>query len=265
MRRFTLLVAAICLLLVPHADADQLIASVQQKLKDQGFYYGAITGQKDADTTAAIRRFQIRNGLQINGELNAETQKSLGVRGNVAPAPTATPSRAATPPPRVATPPPRVPSPAPPPDTSDLRDEEDDDSPQIAPNGRPRDPAVGGYAPGPRGLAPETTGVFDGTPYEVAPPDVQRRVLIGAQTLLARRGYYRSMIDGVYGPGMAFAVRAFQSRFALEPSGRLDMQTLAALGLLPGQQAPGVTAPRRRVLRRSNGFAPNGEPIYIPR
>ncbi len=59
--------------------ADQAIQNVQQALKDQGFYYGEITGTKDADTTAAIRRYQIRNGLQITGDLNAETLKSLGV------------------------------------------------------------------------------------------------------------------------------------------------------------------------------------------
>src|SRR5713101_2756349 len=60
-------------------SADQAIQNVQQALKDQGFYYGEITGAKDADTTAAIRRYQIRNGLQITGDLNEETVKSLGV------------------------------------------------------------------------------------------------------------------------------------------------------------------------------------------
>src|SRR5215210_4524978 len=76
------------------AQADPLTASIQQTLKDQGFYYGEITGQKDADTTAAIRRYQIRNGLQITGELNAETQKSLGVQGKapVAPVPAVSPA-----------------------------------------------------------------------------------------------------------------------------------------------------------------------------
>ena len=45
------------------AWADPAVQSAQQKLKDGGFYYGEINGQKDADTTAAIRRYQIRNGL----------------------------------------------------------------------------------------------------------------------------------------------------------------------------------------------------------
>jgi hypothetical protein len=52
----------------------------------------------------------------------------------------------------------------------------------------------------------------------------------------------------------------------LEPNGRLDMQTLAALGLLPGQQSPGY---RRRDERFRQPpprvYTPEGEPIYEPR
>src|SRR2546426_5959225 len=66
-------------LLTISARADQMTQSVQQALKDQGFYYGEVTGDKDADTTAAIRRYQIRNGLQITGDVNDETLKSLSV------------------------------------------------------------------------------------------------------------------------------------------------------------------------------------------
>src|SRR6185436_7346890 len=76
---------------VASAVADQSIAEVQQSLKDQGYYYGQITGQKDADTSAAIRRYQIRNGLEITGELNEETLKSIrlnpGSTAQAAPAP----------------------------------------------------------------------------------------------------------------------------------------------------------------------------------
>src|SRR5881397_3446786 len=76
-----LLIAVVVLVaaLVAGARADQVVQNVQQALKDQGFYYGEVTGEKDADTTAAIRRYQIRNGLQITGDLNTETLKSLGV------------------------------------------------------------------------------------------------------------------------------------------------------------------------------------------
>src|SRR4051812_35418941 len=82
---------------VVRAQADSALASVQQKLKDQGFYYGEVTGQKDADTTAAIRRYQIRNGLKITGDLNPETQKSLGMKGNAAAAAPSPPRPSGTP------------------------------------------------------------------------------------------------------------------------------------------------------------------------
>src|SRR5881398_4255118 len=57
--------------------ADQTIRSLQHTLKDKGLYYGSVTGEKSAETTAAIRRYQIRNGLQVTGEINEETLRSV--------------------------------------------------------------------------------------------------------------------------------------------------------------------------------------------
>src|SRR4029453_482551 len=62
--------------------ADQLVESVQQALKDEGFYYGEVNGDMNANLTAAIRRYQIRNGLQVTGELNDETLQSLGLQSS---------------------------------------------------------------------------------------------------------------------------------------------------------------------------------------
>ena len=81
------------------AFADSSISEVQQSLKDQGYYYGQITGQKDADTSAAIRRYQIRNGLEITGDLNEETLKSI--RSNAGNTAQAAPGPANSVPPRV--------------------------------------------------------------------------------------------------------------------------------------------------------------------
>src|SRR5438046_8712968 len=67
---------------------DQMIESVQQALKDQGFYYGEMTGETNANLTAAIRRYQIRNGLAVNGELNSETLRSLGINSSASGQPT---------------------------------------------------------------------------------------------------------------------------------------------------------------------------------
>src|SRR2546428_426651 len=73
---------------------------------------------------------------------------------------------------------------------------------------------------------------FIGTPYETASPEVQRDVVISAQRVLARRGLYRGEIDGLTGPNFEFSLRAYQSRVGLPVTGRLDLETLAALQLL---------------------------------
>src|SRR5216117_1570660 len=78
--------------------ADQLVESVQQALKDAGFYYGEVSGEMNANLTAAIRRFQIRNGLQVTGELNDETLQSLGIKSSGCARPT---TKAASPTPAV--------------------------------------------------------------------------------------------------------------------------------------------------------------------
>lgn len=219
--------------------ADQTTSDVQQALKDQGFYYGDVTGKKNSDTTAAIRRYQIRNGLQITGEIDAETLRSLGVGTGAAR------SKAQPPPPGPA-------------DEEGNEGEAPPQSAEISPEQPPANypaPRGPGYyrpGPGPGGNQPPVVagGVFAGTPYEMAPPDLQRHVIVGAQTLLARYGYYRSGIDGDFGAGTAAAVRGFQARSGLVPDGRLNMPTLAALGLLPGQHGQSLRVPPRRILRR---------------
>src|SRR5205814_9278883 len=72
-----------------------------------------------------------------------------------------------------------------------------------------------------------------GMPYELAPAELHVRVRVVAevQHQLRSRGYYRGWIDGRYGGGTAFAVRTFQYRLGISPTGELDMRTLDALGL----------------------------------
>jgi peptidoglycan hydrolase-like protein with peptidoglycan-binding domain len=213
--------------------ADQAIENAQQALKDQGFYYGDITGEKNADTIAAIRRFQIRNGLQVSGELNDETLRALGVGRSSQAIAKAAPSAT--------------------PDTSDLRSDSRENAVPANPAPRqnyPEPPPDRQVYPGKPATVPlEGGGLFAGTPYETAPPDVQRSVVVSAQSTLARRGLYRGAIDGVFGPNLEFSLRAYQARVGLAPTGRLDLETLAALELLPGANAP-VYTPRRRVLRQ---------------
>ena len=223
MKRTTLVTGVCFFALIGHVRADDSIASAQQALKSQGFYYGEITGRKDADTTAAIRRYQIRNGLKITGELNAETQRSLRITGTAGP--------------RTA---PRPPSN----ESAELREDNEDRSQPSPPQHRsPRELSPPAYAPEPYRYWQEGAGVFEGTPYAMASPDVQQRVIADAQFVLARRGYYRGDVDGIYGTGTEFALRAFQSRSGLLPTGRFDVPTLRALGLVPGRRGPRSVRP----------------------
>lgn len=222
------------------ALADQSIVDVQRALKGQGFYYGEINGQKDADTTAAIRRYQIRNGLQITGDLNDETLKAImSASANSAPqSPAASGSN--RPPPASAGDD----------EASNLRADAAPPTrplnpPSIQP-GRPSDTDQFPERPNGERPVPPGNGLFSGTPYETAPIEMQRKVIADAQRILARRGLFRDEVNGAYGPSLEFSLRAYQSRVGLPASGRLDLETLAALQLLPGAHTP-IFTPRRRI------------------
>ena len=215
--------------------ADQLVQSVQQALKDQGFYYGEVTGETNANLTAAIRRYQIRNGLQVSGELNSETLQSLGINSSASARPATRPAS---------------PSPAAP-DTANAGP-----VPPVQPFGNapqdqqvyPSNPVTPGTSPGGEVLA--------GTPFEAAPSVVQFNVVRSAQIALARRGLYHEEINGVFGPAMEFSLRAYQARARLPITGRLDLETLAALRLLPQPREPFYDPSHRRMR------PPPGPPVH---
>jgi hypothetical protein len=51
------------------------------------------------------------------------------------------------------------------------------------------------------------------------------------QSQLARQGYYRGVVDGVYGPQTRAALTRYQSNHGLQVTGSLTPDTLQALGL----------------------------------
>jgi len=200
--------------------ADSTVQEAQQELKEQGYYFGQINGEKDADTIAAIRRFQIRSGLPITGELDEQTLRTLHSGTASSSAPTNTPQ----------------------PERREDDGTANEHSGEATPPPREAQGARAERAP-----SQATASIFSNTPYEMAPPELQQRVVVGAQTLLRRRGFYRGVSDGMFSPNLEFSIRAFQARLGIAPNGRLDMETLAALGLLPGQNGRTfMEMPRRR-------------------
>src|SRR5882724_898156 len=204
------------------ALADSTVQQAQEELKEQGYYFGQINGDKNADTIAAIRRFQIRSGLQVTGELDQETLRALHAASAS--------STAAT-------------TPVPQPHNSESSE---NGTERVAPALPPRELQPNREQPAP---AESAASIFRNTPYEMAPLELQQRVILGAQTLLRRRGFYKGESDGVFRPNLEFSLRAFQSRLGIPPNGRLDMDTLAALGLLPGQRGrTPMEIPHRRIV-----------------
>ncbi len=70
--------------------AEENVRAVQTKLSDEGCYFGEIDGAYSSDFSAALSRYQIRNGLPITGQLDAETSKTLGAKPAVGPSTAAT-------------------------------------------------------------------------------------------------------------------------------------------------------------------------------
>src|SRR5215208_8356688 len=196
--------------------ADEAIRSLQQTLKDQGFYYGAVTGDKNAETTAAIRRYQIRNGLQVTGEINEETLRSVSSNSNsVASTSQPAPKPAAVQPNSIH------------PDAS-ARLSQSSPPPSFNQPNRPL----------------ETNPSYSASFYQSAPVRLNRRIIAGAQYQLMSRGYFSGRVDGRWGARTAFAVRAFQSSAGLPPTGGLDNETVKALGLSDGDLAYSAPASR---------------------
>jgi peptidoglycan hydrolase-like protein with peptidoglycan-binding domain len=191
---------------ISFAHADDTIRSLQQTLKDQGFYYGAVTGDKSAETTSAIRRYQIRKGLHVTGELNEETLRS--VRSNsdsIATAPRPTPKPVAQ---------------ADVAQVNKVRVDADagpDESSPVSSFSQPDHPL-------------QSSPSYSASFYQSAPIRMNHRIIAGVQYQLMARGYYRGRVDGKYGRDTAFALQAFQSSAGLPTTGRLDTGTLEALG-----------------------------------
>ena len=223
--------ALLLLLSVASLRADELTKNVQSELKGLGFFYAEVNGNMGPETTAAIRRFQIRNGYEVTGTLTKETMKGLGLGEKEA---TAKPAPA--------------PAPAPAPVKKDepvhlRRDPTTEESDrdflrqETAKERSARDrstvsPPVPLNPPSDPGRA-DYSHIFARTPYESAPAEVQGSTLRKAQSLLARGGFYRDAIDGQPGPATEEALLRFQRRQNLVMSGRLDLETLSTMSLLP--------------------------------
>ena len=269
MKRAFLLLTMLCLATLARADEQTL--QVQQALKDQGFYYSTVDGNPGPETDAAIRRYQIRQGLNVTGKLDAPTLASLNLGGSAqsggdtaqaTPVPDMQPADQQPAPPTPAPPvdeQPSAPVPPPPADNQDSAPAQaappQTEAPEVPPQPfEPAEPVAPPQQPGPppsaqRASIPEYSDFFRKTPYESAPGVVQLSTVRTAQARLGRQGFFRGDVDGRLSKSFSRAIAAYQYDTDLKNSGRLDMETLASLNLLPRH-------------REIPGPPPGDEPVY---
>lgn len=236
---------------------DELVKNAQTELKDQGFYYGEVTGVNSPETVAAVKRYQIRNGLEVTGTLSNETVNALGLGSDAPAAASDKPAPTLKVPEKKAQPvEPRTPpagQKSPPVNLRRNPTEQDTDREFLkkqSPNQPP--PPDEDFGPG---TPPAATGgsgyaqIFARTPYASAPLEVQQSTLRNAQKFLRGLGFYREAVTGQPGPATEEAVLGYQRFIRLPLTGRLDIETLAAMRLLPGRGGAPVRPSRGQPLR----------------
>jgi len=214
-----------CLLAFGLAAMAQDLTPVQEALKAEGFFLGNVDGRASEEFLTALKRFQIRNGLEVTGTLTDETREALGLAGApvqsvLEPVPQSTPEAQPFQQPAPQSTPRSVRKEAPP------REVEETDGTVL------------------RGVPPAVyRDIFRRTPYERAPLTVQRETVLRAQRLLADAGFYEGRLDGAPDRSLQRALASYQNRNDLSETARLDMKTLDEMELLPGES--GVPFRRR--------------------
>lgn len=61
-------------------STGSVVSQIQQKLKSWGYYFGAVDGIYGPATEEAVRYFQSRNGLAVDGIVGDQTLRALGMQ-----------------------------------------------------------------------------------------------------------------------------------------------------------------------------------------
>ena len=62
-----------------YGSSGSEVKSIQQKLKQWGYYDGNVDGIYGSKTLTAVKKFQQKNGLKVDGIVGTETLKALGI------------------------------------------------------------------------------------------------------------------------------------------------------------------------------------------
>ena len=65
-------------------SSGETVKQIQTNLKKWGYYKGAVDGIYGSQTTAAVKSFQRKNGLSVDGVVGTKTLAALGISGSSA-------------------------------------------------------------------------------------------------------------------------------------------------------------------------------------
>ena len=210
----------------PFVDSA-ILRQVQQTLQSRGFQAGPVDGVMGPATQRAIRSFQRAENLEVTGQLNSRTLVALGVQENGA-----APQRADYDPALIR----HV--------QQTLTNRGLHAGPVDGVLGVPAREALKRFQQSENleatgELNPQTLAALGIDQQRLPWPDRPRvgwnaALVRDAQRMLAERGFYTGAIDGIIGPATRTALAAFQRAENLDPTGGINSQTLAALGVERG-------------------------------
>ena len=83
---FILILLSICVLLIPvcygisrYGSTGEEVKQIQKKLKEWGYYNGSVDGIYGSKTFDALKKFQSKNGLKVDGVAGEKTLSALGI------------------------------------------------------------------------------------------------------------------------------------------------------------------------------------------
>lgn len=247
-RTFLIMLAGIVLSVGGLFAQGMGLSEVQEILQEEGIYFGKIDGISGEETLAAIRRFQIREGLAVTGELDAKTVEALSaakqkenknagipvqeLQNRQAPAEEYVPQNEPPTPPAVTSETSQA-------DAAFLEQYQNNMPAPMTPTpAAPVSPAPPAGASFPYEAQPNPStnriysSLFAETPYEQASREVQVGIFKKAQRFLKDNEYYHGQIDGMPGPLFYEALQIFQYEYGLPGTGRLDVATLEEMELV---------------------------------
>jgi peptidoglycan hydrolase-like protein with peptidoglycan-binding domain len=208
------------------------IRQVQQTLQGRGFRAGPVDGVMGPTTQAAVKQFQQSQNLETSGQLNRQTLIALGVFSDPAAGlrnadrygPATIRKVQQTLNNRAFQAGPLSGSLGP---STQAALKEFQKSENLEPTGILNEQTLAALGlPGEPTFAEERrapTSTFVASPVSATVRQVQQA--------LHQRGYYAGPADGIMGPGTQTALRNFQISENLEVTGRINRQTLTALGV----------------------------------